>query len=123
MPEPITTVSACSSRARAFAPGATSVSIQSDWVFSSPAFISGQTAARRLRSGAKCTACLGSPRSPPMQPSDAGRVFLLVDQPCRKNTEEQEMADDLTKRAPGDRSRINLVEDYELQYWTKELGV
>ena len=33
------------------------------------------------------------------------------------------MADDLTKRAPQDRSRINLSEEYEVRYWTKELGV
>ena len=33
------------------------------------------------------------------------------------------MADDLKKRAPQDRSRINTSEDWEVQYWTKELGV
>jgi len=33
------------------------------------------------------------------------------------------MADDPTKRQPGDASRINLSEDYEVRYWTKELGV
>ena len=33
------------------------------------------------------------------------------------------MADDPTKRRPGDASRINLSEDYEVRYWTKELGV
>ena len=33
------------------------------------------------------------------------------------------MADDPNKRRPGDASRINLSEDYEVRYWTKELGV
>jgi hypothetical protein len=33
------------------------------------------------------------------------------------------MSDDPTKRDYRDRDRINVKEDYELQYWTKELGV
>ena len=33
------------------------------------------------------------------------------------------MADDKTKRGPQDVSKINLHEDYEVEYWTKELGV
>jgi hypothetical protein len=33
------------------------------------------------------------------------------------------MADDLSKRGPSDRSRINTNEEWELAYWTKELGV
>ena len=33
------------------------------------------------------------------------------------------MADDKRQRAPQDAARINVNEDYELQYWTKELGV
>jgi hypothetical protein len=33
------------------------------------------------------------------------------------------MADDTTKRDYRDRDRINVHEDYELRYWTKELGV
>ena len=32
------------------------------------------------------------------------------------------MADDPTKTAQ-DRQRINLHQDYEIEYWTKELGV
>lgn len=32
------------------------------------------------------------------------------------------MADDKSKVAPGDRSRININEDYEVAYWTKALG-
>ena len=32
------------------------------------------------------------------------------------------MADDKSKVAPGDRSRININEDYEVTYWTKALG-
>ena len=33
------------------------------------------------------------------------------------------MADDKTKRAPQDDSRINLNEDYEVHYWTQKFGV
>ncbi len=33
------------------------------------------------------------------------------------------MADDKTKTGAADRDRINVNEDYELQYWTKALGV
>jgi hypothetical protein len=33
------------------------------------------------------------------------------------------MADDLSKRGPQDRTRINLNEDYEVRYWTTTLGV
>jgi hypothetical protein len=33
------------------------------------------------------------------------------------------MADDRSKKGPPDRSRINLDEEYERQYWTKALGV
>jgi hypothetical protein len=36
---------------------------------------------------------------------------------------EDAMADDRTNRGPQDRSRISLSEDYEVRYWTKELGV
>jgi hypothetical protein len=33
------------------------------------------------------------------------------------------MPDDKAQRGSPDRSRINLSEDYEVQYWTKELAV
>jgi hypothetical protein len=33
------------------------------------------------------------------------------------------MADDTTKRNYRTATRINVREDYELRYWTKELGV
>ena len=33
------------------------------------------------------------------------------------------MVDDLTKRGAADRSRINMEEDYEVEYWTKRFGV
>ena len=33
------------------------------------------------------------------------------------------MADDKTNRGAQDRARINLSEDYEVRYWTNELGV
>lgn len=32
------------------------------------------------------------------------------------------MSDDKNKTGPGDRTRINVNEPYELRYWTKELG-
>ena len=33
------------------------------------------------------------------------------------------MPDDRSNRGPADASRINVYEDYELNYWTRELGV
>ena len=33
------------------------------------------------------------------------------------------MADDLSKRGPQDRSRVNVNEPWELSYWTKTFGV
>ncbi|AVJ29750.1 DUF3606 domain-containing protein [Achromobacter spanius] len=33
------------------------------------------------------------------------------------------MSDDLSKRGPQDRSRINVNEPHELRYWTEALGV
>jgi hypothetical protein len=33
------------------------------------------------------------------------------------------MPDDRTKRGPADRARINIHEPYEVEYWTRELGV
>lgn len=33
------------------------------------------------------------------------------------------MSDDPTKRGPGDRTRISLSEPWEVNYWTKALGV
>ncbi|WP_404711944.1 DUF3606 domain-containing protein [Sphingomonas sp. MMS24-J13] len=33
------------------------------------------------------------------------------------------MADDKTKRAPQDKSRIAMGEDYEIAYWSKKFGV
>lgn len=33
------------------------------------------------------------------------------------------MSDDKSIRGPQDASRINLSEDYEVRYWTKELDV
>jgi predicted RNA-binding protein YlqC (UPF0109 family) len=33
------------------------------------------------------------------------------------------MADDLSDRGQQDRSRINMNEKWEVQYWTRELGV
>ena len=31
--------------------------------------------------------------------------------------------DDLRKKGAEDRSKINMSEDYEVKYWTRELGV
>lgn len=33
------------------------------------------------------------------------------------------MADDKTKRGPADATRVNVNEDYEVQYWTDKFGV
>ena len=33
------------------------------------------------------------------------------------------MADDTTKRGGQDRKRINLNEEYEVQYWSKKWGI
>jgi len=33
------------------------------------------------------------------------------------------MSDNLNDRGPQDRSRINVNEDWEVRYWTRELGV
>jgi hypothetical protein len=33
------------------------------------------------------------------------------------------MADDKSNRGPADRARINIHEPYEMEYWSKELGV
>jgi hypothetical protein len=33
------------------------------------------------------------------------------------------MSDDKNNRGEPDRSRVNLSEDYEVEYWTKELGI
>jgi hypothetical protein len=41
----------------------------------------------------------------------------------RKMGKENSMSDNLKDRGPQDRSRINVNEDWELRYWTKELGV
>jgi len=33
------------------------------------------------------------------------------------------MSDDKTNRGPADRSRINLEEPYEVEYWSKKFGI
>jgi hypothetical protein len=33
------------------------------------------------------------------------------------------MADDKSNRGPADRVRINIHEAYEVEYWSKELGI
>jgi hypothetical protein len=37
--------------------------------------------------------------------------------------EDEIVSDDRTNRGPADRARINVHENYEVQYWGKELGV
>jgi len=38
-------------------------------------------------------------------------------------TRRCDMADDLEKRGPQDRTRIGLMEPYEVQYWADKFGV
>jgi DNA-binding transcriptional regulator PaaX len=33
------------------------------------------------------------------------------------------MSDDKSNRGPADAKRINVKEDYEVRYWTKEFGI
>jgi hypothetical protein len=33
------------------------------------------------------------------------------------------MSDDKSQKAPQDAARINVEEDYEVRYWTQELGI
>jgi len=33
------------------------------------------------------------------------------------------MSDNKADRGPADRARINVQEDYEVQYWSKEFGI
>ena len=42
---------------------------------------------------------------------------------CSIPREIHSMGDDKSKKGAADRSRININERYELDYWTKELGV
>jgi hypothetical protein len=42
---------------------------------------------------------------------------------AHRSIKEAIMSDNLHNRGPQDRSRINLHEKWEVQYWTKELGV
>ena len=41
----------------------------------------------------------------------------------RPGAELDAVADDKTKAGGQDRSRVNIHEDYEVQYWTKKWGV
>jgi hypothetical protein len=53
------------------------------------------------------------------------------DDPCQNDvcrtsyrfSKENIMSDNLQERGPQDRSRINVHEEWELRYWTKELGL
>ena len=48
---------------------------------------------------------------------------LRVDENSEFSKETLFMSDDLTKRGPQDRSRINVHEPWELRWWCNELGV
>jgi hypothetical protein len=39
-----------------------------------------------------------------------------------RRKEGKPMADDLSKRGPQDRSRVNVNEDWEVRWWCKEFG-
>lgn len=43
--------------------------------------------------------------------------------PASQKKGEQKMADDLSKRGPRDRDRVNVHEDWEANYWSKKFGV
>jgi Protein of unknown function (DUF3606). len=43
--------------------------------------------------------------------------------PFPRTIQRNEMAYDKTKRGPADRFRINIHEAYEVEYWSKELGI
>jgi hypothetical protein len=59
----------------------------------------------------------------PLEENSGGRSKLWrIRYPAEQRT-ECTMSDDTTKRDYRDRDRINIHEDYELRYWTKELGV
>ena len=50
------------------------------------------------------------------------RQFLWL-QDCLTKIGGKLMSDNLQDRGPQDRARINVNEEWELRYWTKELGV
>lgn len=50
------------------------------------------------------------------QPSGSAHVVATY-------TGANNMPDDTSQRGAADRSRISMHEDYEVRYWTKELGV
>jgi hypothetical protein len=52
---------------------------------------------------------------PPIGTRRLGFVLLLQ--------QEDDMADDLSKRGPADKSKISLLELYEVQYWADTYGV
>jgi len=47
----------------------------------------------------------------------------LEEQMAQVNPDQGIMADNLQKRTPQDRDQINQHEEWEMEYWTKELGV
>lgn len=55
-------------------------------------------------------------RSPHTESAPAGIGFQLP-------IGDEATSDDTTSRGEPDRSRINVNQDHELRYWTKELGV
>ena len=52
----------------------------------------------------------------------AADVWTITGLPIR-HSQETRMSDDKTKSGGQDRTRINTSEDYEVSYWTQQLGV
>ena len=51
------------------------------------------------------------------------KIFRLSEVLLFSVKKQRIMGDNLENRGPQDRDRINVNEDYELDYWTKTLGV
>jgi hypothetical protein len=62
-------------------------------------------------------------RLPTVSERDCAALTLLKNPLSSATANRMTMTDDTTKREYRDRDRINVHEDYELRYWTKELGV
>ena len=54
---------------------------------------------------------------------DSFAYLIRLDRRIEVLLGENAMTDDKTKRGPADRSRINVNEPYELDYWSKEFDL
>jgi hypothetical protein len=52
-----------------------------------------------------------------------GLSIALSIQVGQLNSRRTQMADDPSKRGPSDRARINVNQDYEVEYWCRKLGI